>query len=107
MRIFLSVLIAACVALTGCEAPQKKKRRSTKHSHRVHKSKHKPGAHPQVKGDTWIIVNDAWMQEYKWMEREHGDYTIEADDQIHPEGGNWRVPREVIQHRSALVEAGP
>ena len=102
------LVILLCLVMAGCATPKKKHYPSkTKHSQHAKSKKSAKGKKHVVADDGRVIVNDAWMQQYKWMEHERGDYTISADDDIQPDGRDWKVPRAVIEHRAALVEAGP
>jgi hypothetical protein len=70
------------------------------HHHKTEKSvkKNSPKTH---------LVDSEWVKNYKKSEAEHGDYSINADNQIKPEGVKFRVPQAVVDHNSDLVQTPP
>jgi hypothetical protein len=53
------------------------------------------------------LVDSAWIDKYKEMEKEHGDYTIPDDANIESVNGKFRVTQSVKNHYQDMLRSKP
>src|SRR5205823_4766308 len=91
----LSLFMFGCAFTIESLPPLKPKPKTIYHG-RVIKKKSSNNA------STWSTVDSQWMSEYHRLEKEHGNYIIRDDSKIRSVGGQFRVPRSVIEHYQDL-----
>jgi hypothetical protein len=85
-------VIIYILALAGC--PQKSSHTATR------------GRKPAPAGSTNSPLVDAqWIEVYRRMEHDHGDYKIKDDEKIVPVGDKFRVPPSVVRNFLDLSNA--
>ncbi len=92
-----SVVIAICCLSVACTVSI----RLIPTAHRY--VSHQPSVKKHPARNNGVLVDSEWLSNYKELEREHGDYSIDDDKKIKAEGAKFRVPRAVINHYEDLV----
>jgi hypothetical protein len=89
-----AVLLLICVLLSACSV-----------TFFTEKPQLKRASHIGTAGKASSALRSAdWVAKYKALERKFG-YSIPQDAQIKSEGGQFRVPQEVIDHNLDMTKA--
>lgn len=107
--ILFLLLSALGLGLAACEihplGTEAKLRRLQAASYRASRHK-KHTAHHAATGGAGAYVSPQWLETYRALEAEHGDYTIPDDHRIQVRSdGKIRVPTTVIRHFDDLSKA--
>lgn len=71
-----------------------------------HGSRHASTHHHRTTTQGSAYVSPQWLDTYRQLEAEHGDYTIPDDHNIHvSQDGKIKVPTTVIRHFNDLSKA--
>jgi hypothetical protein len=75
-------------------------------SHRRYQPSSKPKKSRQSSRAQPIVVDPAWIESYKHLEKEF-DHTVPGDEKIKPVNGKFSVPRSVVDHFDDMTHASP
>ena len=99
MRFVVTALLVLCV---GCGTYPKQKKLTYKqhssHGHRTKTTTTDPG---------FVLVDAQWLDTYRKLQQEHGNYTISDDNKIRPVGSKFRVTKSQQQHFRDLSATPP
>jgi len=96
IRLVLVLMLTGCT-ITITPIAQKPK---AKHPHSKTVAKTKPH------NNSWLIVDSGWLVQYRMLEEEHGNYTLQDDQKVEAVGGGkYKVTSAMLDHFRDLSQS--